>query len=56
VHGAVEEFAKDFGEDLDEDGVAIDSDSDAPASDAGSDDDDDADEAADVPEKEAAPA
>src|SRR3954449_12747230 len=30
VHDAVEEFAKDFGADLDEDGVAVESDSDAP--------------------------
>ncbi len=52
IHDAVEEFTKDFGEDIDEDGVAVDSgDSAAPAS------DDDSDEAtADEPEKEAAPA
>ena len=58
VHAAVEEFVKDFGTDLDEDGVAIesdsDSDSDAPSS--ASDDDAGDDETADEPEKEAAPA
>jgi F-type H+-transporting ATPase subunit alpha len=57
VHAAVEEFAKDFGEDLDEDGVAVEADSDARASATESTaDDDSADEAAGVPEKEAAPA
>jgi F-type H+-transporting ATPase subunit alpha len=56
VHSAVEDFANDFGEDLDEDGVAIDSDSDAPVTSAGSDDDEEADEAAEAPEREAAPA
>jgi F-type H+-transporting ATPase subunit alpha len=56
VHSAVEEFAKDFGEDIDEDGVAIDSSSDAPDTSSGDDDDDSADETADEPEKEAAPA
>jgi F-type H+-transporting ATPase subunit alpha len=56
VHGAVEEFAKDFGADLDEDGVPVDSDSDAGerASSASADDADE--ETADEPEKEAAPA
>jgi F-type H+-transporting ATPase subunit alpha len=57
VHTAVEEFAKDFGEDLDEDGVAIDSGDDDTSSDASSDDDVSEDEeTADEPEKEAAPA
>ncbi len=65
IHAAVEEFVKDFGEDIDEDGVAIESGSDdAPASstsakadDADDDADADADdETADEPEKEAAPA
>ena len=51
IHDGVEEFTKDFGDDIDEDGVAIDSgDSAAPAT----DDDDEA--TADEPEKEAAPA
>jgi F-type H+-transporting ATPase subunit alpha len=56
VHAAVEDFAKDFGEDIDEDGVAIDSSSDdVPA--ASTDDEDSADEeTADDTEKEAAPA
>jgi F-type H+-transporting ATPase subunit alpha len=54
VHGAVEEFAKDFGDDIDEDGVAIEADSSEPDTSA-KDDDDDA-ETADEPEKEAAPA
>jgi F-type H+-transporting ATPase subunit alpha len=57
IHDAVEEFAKDFGADLDEDGVAIDAASDEPASATESTaDDDSADEAGGVPEKEAAPA
>jgi F-type H+-transporting ATPase subunit alpha len=60
VHAAVEEFAKDFGEDIDEDGVAIESDSsDEPAASSSKDDDDDGDgdeETADESEKEAAPA
>jgi F-type H+-transporting ATPase subunit alpha len=57
IHDAVEEFTKDFGADLDEDGVAIDSGSDDKASATSDDDDDDsADETADEPEKEAAPA
>jgi F-type H+-transporting ATPase subunit alpha len=53
VHKAVEEFADDFGADIDEDGVAIESSSDerAAAPDEGSDE-----ETADEPEKEAAPA
>ena len=55
VHAAVEEFANDFGEDLDEDGAEVDSDSDAPVTSAEADDDT-ADEDAGVPEKEAAPA
>ncbi|MDP1850716.1 MAG: F0F1 ATP synthase subunit alpha [Solirubrobacteraceae bacterium] len=56
VHAAVEEFTKDFGQDLDEDGVAVDSDSgDTPASKR--DDDGDAASAPESePEKEAAPA
>jgi len=55
VHAAVEDFAKDFGEDIDEDGVAIESSSDK--ADTSSSDDDDGDEkAADESEKEAAPA
>ena len=55
VHKAVEEFTSDFGADIDEDGVAIESDSDEPA--AKSDDDDTSEvETADEPEKEAAPA
>jgi F-type H+-transporting ATPase subunit alpha len=57
VDDAVKEFTNDFGEDIDEDGVAIESDSDAPASATESTaDDDTADEAAGAPEKEAAPA
>jgi F-type H+-transporting ATPase subunit alpha len=60
VHDAVEEFAKDFGEDIDEDGVAIDSgSSDEPHASSSKDDDngDDGDEeTADESEKEAAPA
>jgi F-type H+-transporting ATPase subunit alpha len=55
VHDAVEEFAKDFGEDIDEDGVAVDSDADAPVTSAEADDDT-ADEGAGAPEREAAPA
>jgi F-type H+-transporting ATPase subunit alpha len=53
IHDGVTEFTKDFGDDIDEDGVAIEStDAAAPAT-----DDDDADSAtADEPEKEAAPA
>jgi F-type H+-transporting ATPase subunit alpha len=65
VHAAVEEFAKDFGEDIDEDGVAIESGDDA--STAASSDDDGSDggdggdtaddeETADEPQKAAAPA
>ena len=56
---AVEEFAKDFGEDIDEDGVAIDVRAPtSPTAVVGSDDDDgdDDEETADEPEKEAAPA
>jgi F-type H+-transporting ATPase subunit alpha len=54
VHDAVEEFTKDFGDDIDEDGVAIDSGDDGAAA---TDDDSDADaDTADEPEKEAAPA
>src|SRR5436190_15977544 len=62
VHAAVEGFAKDFGQDIDEDGVAIapsSSDAEPAASTASSSSDDDvpeADETADEPEKEAAPA
>jgi F-type H+-transporting ATPase subunit alpha len=53
VHDAVEGFTKDFGDDIDEDGVAIDSGEDR----AAATDDDDAEAAtADEPEKEAAPA
>jgi F-type H+-transporting ATPase subunit alpha len=65
VHAAVEEFAKDFGEDIDEDGVAIESGDDASAA-ASSDDDGsdggdggdtaDDEETADEPQKAAAPA
>jgi F-type H+/Na+-transporting ATPase subunit alpha len=55
VHAAVEEFAKDFGEDIDEDGVAIEAEGSAPDTSAKDDDDDEA-ETADEPEKEAAPA
>ncbi len=55
VRAAVEDFTKDFGEDLDEDGVAIDADSDG-AAESTSDDDGDDEETADEPEKEAAPA
>ncbi|HTN25801.1 MAG TPA: F0F1 ATP synthase subunit alpha, partial [Solirubrobacteraceae bacterium] len=47
VHAAVEEFTKDFGEDIDEDGVAIEADE-APAAKQ--------EETADEPEMEAAPA
>jgi len=54
VHAAVEEFTKDFGQDIDEDGVPVDADSDdKPES---KHDDDSEDETADEPEKEAAPA
>jgi hypothetical protein len=58
VHAAVEDFAKDFGQDIDEDGVAIASSSEAePAASTSSSSDDDAEtETADEPEKEAAPA
>jgi F-type H+-transporting ATPase subunit alpha len=57
VHDAVEEFTKDFGADIDEDGVAIESGSDEkPASKRDDDDDGDDAETADEPEKEAAPA
>ncbi len=58
VQGAVKGFAEDFGDDIDEDGVAIDSDSDDEPVEASSGDDsaDDDDETADEPEKEAAPA
>ncbi len=55
IHDAVEEFTKDFGEDIDEDGVAIDSGSDDKAS-AKDDDDAGDEETVDEPEKEAAPA
>ncbi len=55
VHDAVEEFAKDFGEDIDEDGVAIESGSDERAA-SSSDDDAGDEETADQSEKEAAPA
>ncbi len=57
VHDAVEEFTKDFGQDLDEDGVPVDSDPDDTSA-SKNDDDDDGDDAdtADEPEKEAAPA
>jgi len=55
VHAAVEDFAKDFGEDIDEDGVAIESSSDK-ADTSSSDDDDGDEETADESEKEAAPA
>jgi F-type H+/Na+-transporting ATPase subunit alpha len=62
VQSAVEEFAKDFGEDIDEDGVAIESSSDdepqSSSKSSPSDDDDDAEASApeSEPEKEAAPA
>ena len=60
VDKAVKEFTDDFGEDLDEDGAAIDSDSDEPATSASDDDagagDEGDEDAAGVPEKEAAPA
>jgi F-type H+-transporting ATPase subunit alpha len=63
VHAAVEDFAADFGHDIDEDGVAIDADEDTPeaaAAAAPADDDDAApaadEETADEPEREAAPA
>jgi F-type H+-transporting ATPase subunit alpha len=56
IHDAVEEFAKDFGTDLDEDGVAIDSGSDDKPAAKGDDDDADDEETADEPDKEAAPA
>ena len=57
VHAAVEEFTKDFGQDIDEDGVPVDSDSDDTS--ASKSDDDDSDTASapeSEPEKEAAPA
>ncbi|HEY1539395.1 MAG TPA: F0F1 ATP synthase subunit alpha [Solirubrobacteraceae bacterium] len=50
VHTAVEEFADDFGQDIDEDGIAIESPGDAASTSAV------AVETADEPEKEAAPA
>ncbi len=56
VHKAVEEFAKDFGEDIDEDGVAIETDSEEPQASDADDADDSDEETADEPEKEAAPA
>ena len=56
VHAAVEDFANDFGEDIDEDGVAIESSSSDKADTSSSDDDDGDEEAADESEKEAAPA
>jgi len=56
VHAAVEDFAKDFGEDIDEDGVAIESSSSDKADTSSSDDDDGDEKAADESEKEAAPA
>jgi F-type H+-transporting ATPase subunit alpha len=58
IDDAVKEFTKDFGEDIDEDGVAIDSDSEDTSA-SKEDDDDDGDEASapeSEPEKEAAPA
>jgi F-type H+-transporting ATPase subunit alpha len=51
VHAAVEEFANDFGQDIDEDGVAIDAPDSAPTAPVA-----DATEAADETELEAAPA
>ena len=56
IHDAVEEFAKDFGDDIDEDGVAIDSGSDERAPSSSDDDDAGDEETADQSEKEAAPA
>ena len=56
VHAAVEDFANDFGEDIDEDGDAIESSSSDKADTSSSDDDDGDEEAADESEKEAAPA
>jgi F-type H+-transporting ATPase subunit alpha len=58
VDAAVKDFTNDFGADLDEDGVAIESDSsDAPVTSAKTDEDDDGDEeTADESAKEAAPA
>ncbi len=57
IRDAVDDFTKDFGADLDEDGVAIDSGSDdKPAATSDDDDDDAAEQTADEPEKEAAPA
>jgi F-type H+-transporting ATPase subunit alpha len=58
VHDAVDEFAKDFGADLDEDGVPVDGDSGSGSGErASAESADDADgETADEPEKEAAPA
>ena len=56
VHDAIEEFTKDFGQDLDEDGVPVDTDS-GDTSASKSDDDDGAASATESePEKEAAPA
>ncbi|HEV2060673.1 MAG TPA: F0F1 ATP synthase subunit alpha, partial [Solirubrobacteraceae bacterium] len=55
VREAVEDFAKDFGYDLDEEGGPIDEDDDAKAT-SSSDDDGDDEETAEEPEKEAAPA
>jgi F-type H+-transporting ATPase subunit alpha len=55
VRGAIEEFAKDFGEDIDEDGVAVESAAEEPEA-STSDEDDSDEETADEPEKEAAPA
>ena len=57
VDDAVKEFVKDFGEDIDEDGVAIDSGSADTSASKRDDDDSDAASASEAePEKEAAPA
>jgi F-type H+-transporting ATPase subunit alpha len=60
VRAAVEDFAADFGHDIDEDGVAIDGDEDTAEAEAAPADDDAAaeqdEETADEPEREAAPA
>jgi F-type H+-transporting ATPase subunit alpha len=59
VHKAVEEFSDDFGQDLDEDGVPVDTGDDDDSSSAETRVDNsvpDAEETADEPEKEAAPA
>ncbi len=56
VRSAIEDFANDFGQDLDEDGAAIESDGATGAGATSADADDETDETAEETEKEAAPA